>query len=204
MKKKAPAPTDTKQSILDASEILFARDGYRGTSIRAITEEAGVNVAAVNYHFGSKKRLLEEVIKRRILPLNQIRRKRIEEVRDRARSRGRHPDIKDILVAFIEPTISFKEKHPDARNFITFISRSFSDPDDTVRKTFHRFINPMFQLLSEAVHEALPKLSQDDISWRLHFTIGALIQSMQMMADADAKALLDHIIPYVTAGMKAK
>lgn len=198
---------DTKQLILDTSELLFAHRGYRGTSLRSITEKAGVNLAAVNYHFGSKQRLLEEVIKRRIIPLNRIRRKRIEEVREEAGKKNKRPDVKAVLFAFIEPTLSFKENNPGARNFIAFISRSFSDPDDTVKKTFHRFIKPMFQLLSEAVHEALPKLSQEDIFWRLHFTIGALIHSMHsmhMMADVNAKALLEHIIPYVTAGMKAK
>ncbi|HDH50886.1 MAG TPA: TetR/AcrR family transcriptional regulator, partial [Nitrospirae bacterium] len=55
-------PTDTKQKIMDTAEHLFARDGYRGTSLRAITGKAGVNLAAVNYHFGSKTSLLETVI----------------------------------------------------------------------------------------------------------------------------------------------
>ncbi|MCK5427639.1 MAG: helix-turn-helix transcriptional regulator, partial [Thermodesulfovibrionia bacterium] len=52
---------DTKQRILDATEFLFARKGFRGTSLREITNRAGVNLAAVNYHFGSKKTLLEAV-----------------------------------------------------------------------------------------------------------------------------------------------
>lgn len=205
---------DTKQRILDAAEHLFARDGYRGTSLRSITGRAGVNLASVNYHFGSKKFLLEEVIRRRMVPLNQARRKRLEEVRARALSKGKPPDIRAVLTAFIEPTILFRETEPGAENFMTFIGRSFSDPDDTVRTVFQRIINPMAQFLFRTVSEALPDQARDVIFWRLHFTMGALFHTMHICGtlkpefmsittDIKGRALVDLIIPYVTAGMKA-
>ena len=208
-------PPDTRQRILDAAEMLFARDGFRGTSLRTITGRAGVNLAAVNYHFGSKKALLEEVIKRRILPLNKIRKKRLEEVRDLARSKGLSPDIKDVLTAFIEPTMLFMESEPGAKSFITFIGRSLADPDDTVRKAFHAVINPMAKILSRTVCEALPGLSKELIFWRINFTMGAFFHAMHisgnpgpglmgLKTDIDAQSLVNLIIPYVTAGMKAK
>jgi AcrR family transcriptional regulator len=208
-------PVDTRQRILDAAELLFARNGYRGTSLRAITGSASVNLAAVNYHFGSKKRLLDEVIKRRILPLNKIRKKRLEEVRDLAQSRGLPPDIEDVLTAFIEPTMLFKESEPGAKEFITFIGRSLADPDDTVRNAFHAVINPMARFLFKTVCEALPGLSKELLFWRLHFTMGAFFHTMHisgnpgqglmgMKTDIDAKSLVDLLIPYVTAGMKAR
>ena len=208
-------PADTRQQILDAAESLFARDGFRGTSLRSITGRAGVNLASVNYHFGSKKSLLEEVIKRRILPLNIIRQKSLEEVRKTARAKGEAPEIKAVLTAFIEPTMLFKESEPGAKEFITFIGRSLSDPDDTVRMAIHNVINPMAQFLFKTVCEALPGMSKDLIFWRLNFTMGALFHTMHisgisgsgmmgMKTDIDAKALVDLIIPYVTAGMKAK
>jgi AcrR family transcriptional regulator len=206
--------TDTKQRILDAAEALFAIQGYRGTTMRAITGKAHVNLAAVNYHFGSKKSLLKAVIKRRILPLNQIRRRRIEEVRNLALEKGRKPDIKAVLLAFIEPTLLFRESEPGAENFVTFIGRSFADPDDTVRTVFIRFIKPMFQFLFETVCEAIPGLQREVILWRLHFTMGALFHTMHVrgnvnmehvhvMTGIDAPSLIELIIPYVTAGMKA-
>lgn len=208
-------PTDTKQKIMDTAEHLFARDGYRGTSLRAITGKAGVNLAAVNYHFGSKTSLLETVIRRRILPLNQIRKKRLKQLRENARKKKKTPDIKDVLTAFIEPTLLFMESSPGAKNFIAFIGRSFTGPDDTVRKVFMRFIKPMFYLLFEAACDSLPNQPQETIFWRLHFTMGALFHTMQLSgnvdigpknlhADINAKSLINHIIPYITAGMKAR
>jgi AcrR family transcriptional regulator len=211
---KKESPPDTKQSILDAAEFLFATQGFRGTSLRAITGKARVNLAAVNYHFGSKKTLLEEVIKRRILPLNQIRRQRLEEVRETAKKKGKKPDTKDILYAFMQPTLQFRETEPGAKEFLTFIGRSFADPDNTVRKVFVQFIKPMFKLLQESMCEALPQYPQNQIFWRLQFTMGALFHTLHICSDVnmeqlnidalDAETLTDLIIPYVTAGMKAK
>ena len=205
---------DTKQLILDAAEFLFARDGYRGTSLRSITGRAGVNLAAVNYHFGSKKTLVEEVIKRRLLPLNKLRTQRLEEVKAAAAKKRTKPDIKAALAAFIEPTLFFKEANPGAEHFFTFRGRSFTDPDDTVRNVFLHYIKPLFNLLYETACEALPDHPRELIFWRLHFTIGALFHTMHicghirtefkdMNMEMDAQSLVDLIIPYVTSGMKA-
>ncbi len=205
---------DTKQRILDAAEFLFALDGYRGTSLRSITGRAHVNLASVNYHFGSKTALLEAVIRRRILPLNQERMKRLQQVREAARTKKKKPGVTAVLIAFIEPTLLFMESSAGAKHFITFIGRSFTDPDDTVRKVFLRFIMPIFQLLSETMCDALPHHPKEVIFWRLHFTMGALFHTMHVCgninmgpehtrADIDAKSLIGQIIPYLTAGMKA-
>lgn len=64
---------DTRERILDAAERLFMAHGYEGTSMRQITGEAGVNLAAVNYHLGSKEALVQEVFRRRLDWLNDER-----------------------------------------------------------------------------------------------------------------------------------
>ena len=82
---------DTKQRILNAGEHLFARDGYHLTSLRSITTEAKVNLAAVNYHFGSKESLLEAVIERRLDPLNKIRQGQLEALLEKTGQAGESP-----------------------------------------------------------------------------------------------------------------
>jgi hypothetical protein len=122
--------------------------------------------------------------------------------------------VRDVLRAFIEPTLLFRESAPGAGDFITFISRSFAEPDDTVRKIFLRFMKPMFHLLFETICEALPKHSRGVLFWRLHFSLGALFHTMHVSGNValellniktqtDAETLIDLLIPYVTAGMKA-
>ncbi|MEO8847906.1 MAG: helix-turn-helix domain-containing protein, partial [Casimicrobiaceae bacterium] len=67
------APSATKERILDAAEHLFMQLGFDATSLRAITGDAEVNLAAANYHFGSKEELFEAVLTRRLDPMNQRR-----------------------------------------------------------------------------------------------------------------------------------
>jgi len=67
--RKPPRPVcgaETREKILDAAEALFAEHGFEGASMRMITARAGVNLAAVNYHFGSKENLLREIFRRRL------------------------------------------------------------------------------------------------------------------------------------------
>ena len=66
-------PAATKDRILDAAEALFMEHGFEATSLRAITAAAAVNLAAVNYHFGSKEELFQAVLTRRLDPMNQRR-----------------------------------------------------------------------------------------------------------------------------------
>ena len=95
--------TGTKQRILDVAERLFAERGFSGTSLRTIIGEAGVNLAAVHYHFHSKDALLEAVILRRLEPVNRERLAMLEACEHAAR--GGPPAVEDILRAFIEPTV---------------------------------------------------------------------------------------------------
>jgi len=92
--------TDTREEIVSAAEVLFARDGYAATSLRHITEAAGVNLAAVNYHFGSKEALLVEILDRMVLPLTRRRLELLDELEEEGT-----PDVRRILAAFLGPDL---------------------------------------------------------------------------------------------------
>jgi len=205
--------TDTKERILDSAEYLFARRGFHNTSLRAITSRAGVNLAAVNYHFGSKEALLEAVFHRRLVPLNEVRRDNLETVRETARKEGRRPGVEESLRAFIEPTLAFRRFGTGADDFITLVGRAMSDPDDTVREVFIRYIAPLFFLLFDILQEALPELSPDIVFWRLQFAIGAMGHTICMAGKnyslpegitpaGDVESLTGMLLDFVTAGME--
>lgn len=204
---------DTKQRILDAAEELFARNGFAGTSLRALTEAAEVNLAAVNYHFGSKETLIEEAIKRRLLPLNQLRMEKVEAERERARRENRAPDVSAVLQAFVEPTISFSRSAP-GRNFTTLVSRVLTDSDETPRLIFMQEIKPLFHLMFSTLCEARPDIPAMIFFWRLHFFIGSIVHTMNMHnkklhlpdgmePELDGDTLTDMLLSYATAGMLA-
>lgn len=205
---------DTKQRLLDAAERLFAADGFHNTSLRTVTAEAQANLAAVKYHFGSKDALLEAVLQRRLVPLNRMRRECLEAVRDAARRSGRSAAPREVLRAFVAPTLAFRESGPGGEAFIRLVGRAIADPDDTMRNLFIRAMKPLFLLIYDILGEALPALSASERFWRLHFVLGALSHTMCLAgrfevvppgvaAHPDADALTAMLLRFLTAGMEA-
>ena len=179
---------DTKARLLDAAEEVFAREGYRAASLRAITERAAVNLAAVNYHYGSKRELVEAVFARRLQAMNLARVRGLAAVRERARTAGVRPESRALIASFVEATLDHARSGPGERHFMTFVVRSFADTDRTVQRAFESFMKPAFDALLAAMAEALPGVSAADLWWRLQFTIGAIIrvQHLALSAAADA------------------
>ena len=205
---------ETKTRILDAAEHLFAENGYHGTSLRMITSAAEANLASVNYHFGSKEALIQAVIERRLLPLNQLRVKRLEAIREEARSAASPPDVRKILTAFIEPTLSLRNAGPGSKDFIELISRALADPNDTARNIFIERVMPVFPLLPQCLAEALPHIDPATLYWRLHFMIGSLSHIMHNpgkipidrdipSSASDTQGITEMLLTFLTAGMEA-
>ncbi len=204
---------DTKEKILDVAEELFAKTGYQGTSMRAITSKAGVNLAAINYHFGSKQRLVIAVVERRLLPLNELRERGLLAAKEKAIRTGKKPGVAEVLLAFIEPTMLLPETAPGASNFISLIGRAMADPDETARNIFIENMKPIIKLFYASLAEALPELPKDVLYWRLNFVIGSLSHTMRSigkcpvpMSEAVAhepRSLVKLLMPFVTAGMEA-
>jgi AcrR family transcriptional regulator len=205
---------DTKQRILDAAERLFAAEGFHNTSLREVTGEAGANLAAVSYHFGSKEALLEAVFERRLVPLNRVRRERLEAIRQAARGDGNRPAAGEVLQAFVEPTLRFRDSGPGAEDFVRLVGRAIAEPDDTIRNIFMRHMEPLFFLLYETLGEALPHLPPSDLFWRLHFALGAMSHTLCMAGrfqilppgvapPTDAASLTILVLDFITAGMEA-
>jgi AcrR family transcriptional regulator len=204
---------ETKQKLLDVAEELFAKDGYSNTSLRAITGKAKVNLAAVNYHFGSKEALLAAVLERRLLPLNKLRTERLDQVMAAAKEAGRTPSAREVIGAFIEPTMAFRNSGKGAKSFIVLISRALGDPNPKVRSRFISCIRPLFDYLSQCLAVALPHLSDKDLFWRVHFMMGSLAHIMhgldkeqmfpEEMVPDDTSQLVDMMLGFLSAGMEA-
>ena len=205
---------NTKQRILDSAERLFAEEGYHATSLRSITAAAKVNLAAVNYHFGSKESLLEAVIMRRLGPLNAARLAQLEEVLRQADSAGKVPSCRDVLRCFVEPTLKLRQQGSGAENFITLIGRTLAQPKGLAMSIFMREIQPLMKRLFEALKLTLPGLSEQDLFWRLHFCIGSLSHIMRCQErhamvppgldiDLPGDELIEAFLDFAVSGMEA-
>lgn len=165
-------PTSTKERILAAAEALFAQRGFDGASLRQLTASAGVNLAAVNYHFGSKEKLVEQVFKRRLDALNQHRLAELDKVAGK-------PDttLEDVLAAYIRPALDLS--HEDNGSlFMRVLARAFAEHDDTLRQFLSENYGHVMRQFTAEFARLLPHLEKAELYWRIDLVTGALTHAM--------------------------
>ncbi|MFQ5877545.1 MAG: TetR/AcrR family transcriptional regulator [Acidobacteriota bacterium] len=173
------APRDvqvrTKENLLKAAESLFAEQGIGGASLRAITRKAGANLAAVHYHFGSKEHLVAAVLSRRLDPLNRERMELLEACERAAGSEP--PDPECIVRAFVYPVLRMVQRQRGGHDFARLVGRAFSEPGDEIRKLVLERFREAIDRFTRALARALPHLPKDEIYWRFHFMVGAMVHT---------------------------
>ncbi len=162
----------TADRLLDAAEQLFADQGVAATSLRQITTAASANLASVGYHFGSKDGLLREVLGRRILPVNVIRLRLLDELE----TRSAPPSIEEILDAFLRPI--FEQPENVRTNFTRLMSRLHHSPDPAAMSYLQEIIGPIATRTLGALKRALPGVPVERIFLRAHFMIGAMLNAL--------------------------
>ncbi len=163
----------TKDRILGAAEELFAQHGFGGTSLRQVTSRADVNIAAVNYHFGSKENLVNEVFRRRMDEMSAQRLARLRTAQEQ------HPgQLEAILAAFVEPALALAQDRNGGGAFIRVIARAYAEKNDGLRKFLSDQYGHVLRDFSKAMAACLPHLSKEALYWRLDFLAGALTYAM--------------------------
>jgi AcrR family transcriptional regulator len=201
----------TKNKILDAAESLFATQGFNGTSLREITSQAEVNLAAVNYHFGSKKELIKSVMSRYMNELSPRLESALVEVCERD-----NLNLLEVFSAFIEPLLSLNDfKENGTSYFLQLLGRGYSDSQGFLRWFLTTQYPGVINNFVKAVQKAYPELTAEEMFWRLHFTMGTVVFTMSS-SDAlidiaksdfdktmDIAGVIKKVIPYVAAGVSA-
>lgn len=208
----APAPRrKTKQRLLDAAELLFARHGFEGASMRAITQAADTSLSAANYHFGSKQALLEAALVRRIEPLNN---RRLEAIDALERSAEGVVSVEALLAAFLRPGFEAQRESPEeARRLREIAARFSADPHEIVAKLKFELFAPVIGRYVDALERALPDRARADLTLDFQFFLGVMIHVMNgtNVFSRDAvesvpytdQALLDRMISFAAAGLRA-
>ena len=201
--------SNVRDEILDAAEIEFANLGYAGTSLRNVADAAQVTQALINYYYGSKYGLFEEVFLRRGRQIADDRMQRLEELR---RS-GKPPAVADIVRAFLMPALSMRSTAA-GRTFMRLQARLHTEPPEISYKLRNEAYETSTRLFAEALRDALPHLSEKDVYWRMTLMIGAYLYAfsdthrLEEMAPGivnpdDPEEILKAITSFVTAGMLA-
>jgi AcrR family transcriptional regulator len=190
MRGKEP-PVATKDRILDTAESLFMEHGFEATSLRSITAAAAVNLAAVNYHFGSKEELFQAVLTRRLDPMNQERLDLLT-----ALEAATAPDpvaCEKILSAMFVPALKLaRDRERGGKDFLRLLGRAYADPAPFIRQFLSDQYAVMVARFKAAFARALPELPPKELSWRLHFIMGALSYTL---AGTDALKLIAELTP---------
>lgn len=208
---------DTRERILDAAEHLFMTHGYDGTSMRQITGEASVNLAAVNYHFGSKESLMQEVFRRRLDGLNEERMVALDRLEAEAGAQAVKPSL--IVDAFFGTLLRMAEDESrGGMTFLRLLGRTLTEPSEFIRAFLAHEYKEVMDRYKEALFRALPEVPKAEIVWRFHFMLGAtsyaiagtdalrLVTDWQIEAE-DSTDRLDRLVPrlmsFLLGGVRA-
>ena len=168
-----PANFSTKDRILGAAEELFAQHGFAATSLRQVTGLAAVNIAAVNYHFGSKENLVNEVFRRR---MDEMTARRLQQLEAAQRE---HPgQLEPVLAAFIEPALALAQDRNGGGAFVRVIARAYAEHNESLRRFLSDQYGHVLRHFGKALAACLPGIDKDTLYWRLDFLAGALTYAM--------------------------
>jgi AcrR family transcriptional regulator len=198
----------TKDRILGAAEELFAQHGFSGTSLRQVTTRADVNIAAVNYHFGSKENLVNEVFRRRMDEMTRLRLQGLHEAQEK-----RPGELEPVLAAFIEPALAMAQDRHGGGAFVRVVARAYAEKNDNLRRFLSEHYGHVLREFARAIAACVPELSREQLYWRLDFIAGALTYAMAdfgmirrpegVTEKAHRERAAHELIHFAAAGLKS-
>jgi len=210
--RQSPKGADIRDRILDVAEEMFASRSFASVSVRDITGKADVNLAAVNYYFGSKAALLKAVFLRRASQLNAERRDLLKQVL--AASGDSPPPLDAILRALLEPPVRWMFDPDRGLNvFVQFLARCQMEEEPELRSLFNQDVDHLRRFISPLM-QAVPDLPEEDICWCMHFALGTMHQtfthldrlqsiSSKLCDISDADLVVDRMIEFACGGFEA-
>lgn len=207
------AHTETVNRILDAAEILFAEKGFSETSLRMITSKADVNLAAVNYHFGSKNALIQAVFARFLSPLNDLM---VEGLKANNWSAENIPTIEDVLTLYTSSLLKVPTRNENGVSiFMRLLGLAYTQSQGHLRKYLEDQYAKTFWPFLNLIKEITPNLTTAERFWRTQFVIGATaftMSSLQQLNDilenkpnteVDPEKVVNYLVPFLAAGLAA-
>ena len=194
---------DTAGRLLDAAEKLFGELGYDGVGMRALTQRAGVNLAAATYHFGSKKGLYLETFLRRFREVNAAQSQLLDDAR--ARSQGSPLEVATIIECIMRPPFQAGLAHPA---FSQLLARTMVEPPPFLKPVLHRELEVNTGAFIAELHDALPDLPTPLLHMRLALSMGPLLMLTVELGKAPTartaardEAILKEVVRFASSGM---
>ncbi|WP_257279524.1 MULTISPECIES: TetR/AcrR family transcriptional regulator [unclassified Endozoicomonas] len=206
------AQPSTVERILDSAELLFAEHGFAETSLRTITRQAGVNLAAVNYHFGSKKALIQAVFARFLAPFMEGLNTTLDEWSDHSEQ----PDLETVLQILVDHILAVKPRRPDDISiFMKLMGLAFTQNQGHLKRYLTETYGTVFSRYFELLFRACPDLPIADKFWRTYFSLGSAVFSVSGAdallsiakrdydIDDNLENIMRRMVPFMAAGLRA-
>ena len=163
----------TKERLLVVAGELFADRGFDSVSLRMITDRANVNLASVNYHFGSKEELIGAVVDDIVRPVNERRLSLLSLI-----DYTRQDPIRKIIHAFIDPVFDLSDSGNDDNKYYKLISRCIASRDDRVSSIIIKQFPEVLAQFVSSLTKALPSMDSNSAHLKIMFMAGALAHSL--------------------------
>ena len=207
----ATAGTDARpvrQRLLDAGEELFAAHGWNSVSIRDIAAVAQVSLAALNYHFGEKEKLLAAIFAARARPIAAERLRLLAALEARG-----DPSLEAVIEAFLRPALTV-DKEFGGKVFVKLRARLATEPKAFSRRILADAFDHSGREYLRALQGLLPELTPVELAWRFHFLLGAMVYTMAdpgriqsltggLCDPGDPDAALHRLVPFLAAGFRS-
>ena len=202
----------TIEKILKVAEEHFAVNGYYATSMRQLTREADVNVAAVHYHFGNKEALFLAVLKRRIAPfVNMV----LDNMKQKAQL---HASVRseDLVQAFVDVCLQYVRDFDREAVLVTrLVTRLMLDEYKVFREQLAQEYSDVVENIFQLFEQALPHLDKETVRWRMHIALSTLFNSFagndvlkalarrEWVNAKNPEQVARYVVPFVVAGLVA-
>ncbi len=206
----------TAARILDVAEGLFVEFGLKATSLRLITQRAGVNLAAVNYHFRSKDALFGAVFARRFAPWARECLLELDALEARLAARQAASSVEEIVMCYVRPALSLsRDPVRGGAVFARLFSRALVENHRQLREPLSRDWGHLVTRYTRVLETALPELSSEEVAWRLHLGFSVMFHAFagndilkmfgrSAVSARDPDLIVKHVVPFVVAGMRSR
>lgn len=193
------------ERLLDAAEKLFCERGYDGTSVRDITNEAGCNIAAVNYHFGGKEQLYQEMFRRRMARNMKSHYETIERI-----CSAPSPTLEDLLSELVRPIVESAEQQDPWAKVVRLMVREALNQRLEMDKIAGDMKELFFDRLARAFMQIIPEMDLRTARQAV-FSIDALVlhpilfmeHYFYFMNDLTPEEIIEQIVQFGAAGIRS-
>ena len=206
------AVKSAKDRLVDAAEELFCERGFKGTSIRDIAASAGCNIASVNYYFGSKEKLYEQVWHRHLIPMRDARIASINKVMSQT---GVQPDLEELLRSFADTFVGSMVDTNRGTRLGMLMAREYIDSHLPTNMFINDVIMPTITAMHGALMKTCPGLDESKILPVVFSLVGQLVHLVHIktmlehggddlnLPVFDSNEVIDHIVKFSAAGIRA-